>query len=74
MGLITYLRTDSTRVSQDARTAAAAYITAQYGEKYLLEEQGCSSGVPSAAPRIFTEVVSYLAAHIRLAVNRFQIS
>ncbi len=40
VGLITYLRTDSTRVSQDARTAAAAYITAQYGEKYLLEEQG----------------------------------
>ena len=35
VGLITYLRTDSTRISEEAQEAAAAYITEQYGEKYL---------------------------------------
>ena len=35
MGLITYLRTDSTRVSDEATINAAAYITEQYGEAYV---------------------------------------
>ncbi len=35
MGIITYLRTDSTRVSDEARANAAAFITQQYGEAYL---------------------------------------
>ncbi len=34
-GLITYMRTDSLRISDEARSAAAAYIKAHYGEKYL---------------------------------------
>ena len=34
VGLITYMRTDSTRISEEARTAAKAYIVATYGEKY----------------------------------------
>ncbi len=34
-GLITYMRTDSTRVSDEARTQAAEYIDQQYGENYL---------------------------------------
>lgn len=33
-GLITYMRTDSTRVSSEAITAAKDYITKHYGEKY----------------------------------------
>ena len=33
-GLITYLRTDSTRVSAEAATAASAYITEHYGPEY----------------------------------------
>ena len=32
--LITYIRTDSTRVSQDAQISAKEYITKVYGEKY----------------------------------------
>ena len=33
-GLITYMRTDSTRISQEAREAAKKQIVATYGEKY----------------------------------------
>lgn len=35
-GLITYLRTDSIRVSEEARLAALAYITAQHGKEYAM--------------------------------------
>jgi len=34
-GLITYMRTDSTRVSENAIQEAKAYITENYGEKYV---------------------------------------
>ena len=35
VGLITYLRTDSTRVSEEAEAAAAEYIGANYGADYV---------------------------------------
>ncbi len=35
VGLITYLRTDSVRVSEEAKAAAASFITQQYGAAYL---------------------------------------
>lgn len=38
VGLITYLRTDSTRISDEADTAAHAYIREQYGEAYAAEK------------------------------------
>lgn len=34
MGLITYLRTDSVRVSNEAKAAAASYVTEEFGEEY----------------------------------------
>lgn len=34
-GLITYMRTDSIRISEEARAAGNAYINATYGPKYL---------------------------------------
>ena len=34
IGLITYMRTDSTRISEEARSAAKQHITEVYGEKY----------------------------------------
>ncbi len=37
VGLITYLRTDSTRVSAEAEQTARAYIVKHYGEKYAAE-------------------------------------
>jgi len=35
VGLITYMRTDSLRISQEAQEAAADYIRNNYGEEYL---------------------------------------
>ncbi len=35
IGLITYLRTDSTRISEEAKAAAKDYITENYGAEYL---------------------------------------
>jgi len=37
VGLITYMRTDSTRVSADALAEARDYVRAQYGDAYLPE-------------------------------------
>ena len=34
-GLITYMRTDSLRISEEARAAANSFIIGRYGEKYL---------------------------------------
>lgn len=38
VGLITYMRTDSLRISDEAKTAAAELIKTVYGEKYLPEK------------------------------------
>ena len=40
IGLITYLRTDSTRVSEEAEAMATEYITSHYGSEYRAEESG----------------------------------
>ena len=37
VGVITYLRTDSTRISEEAEQSAREYIGSQYGEKYISE-------------------------------------
>jgi DNA topoisomerase-1 len=42
VGLITYLRTDSTRISEEAKSAAAHYITDNFGEEYLAEKVSAS--------------------------------
>lgn len=39
VGLISYLRTDSTRISDEADNAAREYIDKAYGSKYLSESQ-----------------------------------
>ncbi|MEE1321827.1 MAG: type I DNA topoisomerase [Acutalibacteraceae bacterium] len=38
IGLITYMRTDSLRISEEARQATAEFISETYGEKYLPEK------------------------------------
>jgi len=38
VGLVTYIRTDSTRVSAEAQQETAKYITEKYGQKYLPDE------------------------------------
>jgi DNA topoisomerase-1 len=42
VGLITYLRTDSTRVADEAVTAAASYIEENYGKNYVAAARGGS--------------------------------
>jgi DNA topoisomerase-1 len=39
VGLITYMRTDSTRISDQARSEAVAYITENLGERYVRSGQ-----------------------------------
>ncbi len=39
IGLITYLRTDSTRISVEAQEAAEVFITEKYGEEYVQKSQ-----------------------------------
>ena len=40
VGLITYLRTDSIRVSDEANAAAKEYISQNYGEEYFMTVEG----------------------------------
>ena len=40
VGVITYLRTDSTRVSEEAEKAVKSYISSVYGENYASKGQG----------------------------------
>ena len=44
IALITYLRTDSTRVAEEAAQAARAYIGQNYGEKYVSEGETAKKG------------------------------
>ncbi len=39
VGLITYMRTDSTRISKNALSAAGKYITSEFGSEYLSPSQ-----------------------------------
>lgn len=39
VGLITYLRTDSTRIAEEADVATRAYIGEQYGSQYVAQEE-----------------------------------
>ena len=39
VGLITYMRTDSTRISETAQTEARTYITEAYGTEYIGAEK-----------------------------------
>ncbi len=52
VGLITYMRTDSTRVSNEALAEVREYIKSEYGDKYLPE-----------APNTFKEKKEAQAAH-----------
>ena len=45
VGVITYLRTDSTRIAEEAEAAAEEYISSVYGKEYAAEgKQGKSDG------------------------------
>ncbi len=48
VGLITYMRTDSTRVSGEAQTAAKEYITQKYGAEYYPAKPNVYAGRKNA--------------------------
>src|SRR5690242_15666865 len=50
VGLITYMRTDSTRVSNEALAEVREYITAQYGKDYLPESANVYKEKKAAQP------------------------
>ncbi|MHB0936753.1 MAG: type I DNA topoisomerase [Armatimonadota bacterium] len=48
VGLITYMRTDSTRVSNEAQASAAEYIETRYGKEYLPGKERKAKAVKGA--------------------------
>ena len=87
VGLITYMRTDSTRISEEARAAAKEHIVATYGEKYYenryyktsKEAQDAHEGIrPTYADLEPDSIKSYLTHDqyklYKLIYNRFMAS
>ena len=75
VGLITYLRTDSTRVSEEARAAAAAYIGKEFGQEYLgIKEDRKSGGknIQDAHEAIRPADLTILPSEIKDKVTRDQ--
>ena len=87
VGLITYMRTDSTRISEEARASAKEHIVANYGEKYYenryyktnKEAQDAHEGIrPTYADLEPEEIKDYLTKDqyklYKLIYNRFMAS
>ena len=75
VALITYLRTDSTRVSDEAQAAAAAYISEKYGDQYLMgdERSGKSDAkIQDAHEAIRPTNLELLPASIKESLSRDQ--
>jgi DNA topoisomerase-1 len=75
VALITYLRTDSTRVSDEAQAAAAAYISEKYGDQYLMgdERSGKSNAkIQDAHEAIRPTNLELLPASIKESLSRDQ--
>ncbi|MBQ9023084.1 MAG: type I DNA topoisomerase [Eubacterium sp.] len=75
IGLITYLRTDSTRISQEADEAARAYIAEQFGEEYLpkTERKGNNgSRIQDAHEAIRPTNISLTPVQVKESLSRDQ--
>ncbi|MCM1121043.1 MAG: type I DNA topoisomerase [Eubacterium sp.] len=75
VGIITYLRTDSTRVSEEAETAARAYITAVYGEEYASgteQERTSKQKIQDAHEAIRPTDISRTPLEIKESLSRDQ--
>ncbi len=75
VGLITYLRTDSTRISDEAKQAAAEYIQENYGADYLRKnDQTNKSGrkIQDAHEAIRPTYVDLSPAQVKDALSRDQ--
>ena len=75
VGIITYLRTDSTRISEEALAASERFITQQYGAQYLAQtENAKKSGakIQDAHEAIRPTDVTRLPAAIKDSLSRDQ--
>ncbi len=75
VGVITYLRTDSVRVSEEAERAAREYIQSAYGEKYLAkggQERKGSGKIQDAHEAIRPSEITRTPAMIKESLSRDQ--
>ena len=75
VGIITYLRTDSTRVSEEAETMARDYIAEQYGREYTAGTQtrgGSKQKIQDAHEAIRPTDISRTPADIKDSLSRDQ--
>ena len=75
VGIITYLRTDSTRVSEEAETMARDYIGKQYGEEYAAgaqKQKDSKQKIQDAHEAIRPTDISRTPADIKDSLSRDQ--
>ncbi|MBR6228263.1 MAG: type I DNA topoisomerase [Eubacterium sp.] len=75
IGLITYLRTDSTRISDEADAACKEYIRSVHGEEYVTDKkqsQGHGKNVQDAHEAIRPTYVDLTPAEVKDSLSRDQ--
>ncbi|MDD3360574.1 MAG: type I DNA topoisomerase [Hespellia sp.] len=75
VGVITYLRTDSTRISDEADASAREYITETYGKEYVAEEvktKANSKKIQDAHEAIRPSDITRTPASIKDSLSRDQ--
>ncbi|MBO5484183.1 MAG: type I DNA topoisomerase [Lachnospiraceae bacterium] len=75
IGLITYLRTDSTRISEEAKAMAGEYIAENYGKEYLAdgtERKKAGKKIQDAHEAIRPTYVDITPALVKDALSRDQ--
>lgn len=75
VGIITYLRTDSVRISEEADAAARSFIQESYGEEYLSAGEGSKKSnakIQDAHEAIRPTDISRLPSEIKESLSRDQ--
>ena len=75
VGIITYLRTDSTRVSEEAEAAAKAFVTEKYGEEYAAgteQERKSNQKIQDAHEAIRPTDINRIPLEIKESLSRDQ--
>ncbi len=75
VGIITYLRTDSTRVSEEAEAAAKTFVTEKFGAQYAAEttqERKSSQKIQDAHEAIRPTDISRMPLEIKESLSRDQ--
>lgn len=74
VGLITYMRTDSVRISPDAQAAARSYIQTSYGNEYVPEDipvySSKSSNVQDAHEAVRPTSMDYAPSNIKKHLSK----